>query len=84
MIAACYKSGNNNDKFDNNKDKDYLLLKRWVLMNYMLDHMLDHVLDQMLDHMLDHIITGLMTTALHQIWVKPLNKYPTGLNIFAK
>ena len=28
MTAACYKSGNDNDKFDNNENKVYLLLKR--------------------------------------------------------
>ena len=28
MTAACYKSGNDNDEFDNNKDKVCLLLKR--------------------------------------------------------
>ena len=26
--AVCYKSGNNNDEFNNNKDKVFLLLKR--------------------------------------------------------
>ena len=28
ITAACYNSGNNNDKFDNNKDKVCLLLRR--------------------------------------------------------
>ena len=28
MTADCYKSGNNDNKFDNNKDKICLLLRR--------------------------------------------------------
>ena len=28
MMAACYESGNNNDKSDNSENKVYLLLKR--------------------------------------------------------
>ena len=72
MTAAYYKSGNDNDKFDNNKDKVCLLLKRWGLvshiLDYMLDYMLDHVLDHILDHMLDHIIIGFVTTALQNLF----------------
>ena len=77
MTAACYKSGNDNDKSDNNEDKICSLLKRWGLIGHLLNHMLDHVLDHMLDHMLnymlDHIIIGLVTTALHQMFL-PINK----------
>ena len=66
--VACYKSGNDNDKSNNNEDKVCLLLKRWSLMGYMLDdmlnHMLDYVLDQMLNYMLDYITIDLMITAL--------------------
>ena len=29
MTAACFESGDDDDKFDNNKDKICLLLKRW-------------------------------------------------------
>ena len=54
MTATCYK--NINDKSDNNKDKVYLLLRRWVLVGHMLDHILDHMLEQ--------IIIGLVTTEL--------------------
>ena len=54
IMAACYKSGN--DKSDKNKDKVYLLLKRWGLVG--------HVLDHVLDHMRDHIIIYLVTKAL--------------------
>ena len=68
MTAACYKSGNNDDKSDNNEDKVYLLLKRWGLighvLNQMFDHALNHMLDHMLDHILDNMIIGFITTAL--------------------
>ena len=29
ITGACCKSGNDDDKFDNNKDKVYLLLIKW-------------------------------------------------------
>ena len=45
MTAPCYESGNNDNEFDNNGDKVYLLLKRWALIDHMLDHMLDYILD---------------------------------------
>ena len=60
ITIACYKSGNDNDKSDNNEDKICLLLKRWDLVNHLLDHILNHVLD----HMLNHMIIGLVTIAL--------------------
>ena len=60
MMAASYKSGDDNDNCDNNKDKICFLLKRWGLVNHVLDHMLDHILD----HMIDHIIIALVITAL--------------------
>ena len=46
MTAARYESSN--DKFDNNKDKIYLLLRRWGLVS----HMLNYIVDKMLDHIL--------------------------------
>ena len=57
MTAACYKNGDDNDKFNNNEDKVCLLLRRWGLVGHILDHVLDHVLD--------HMIISLMTMALH-------------------
>ena len=58
MTTTCYKNGDDDDKSDNNKDKVYLLLKRWDLI--------DHVLDHILDHMFNYMIIGLVTTALHK------------------
>ena len=58
MMAACYESGNdddkseNNDKSDNNEDKVYLLLRRWDWVSHVLDHVLDFM------------IIGLMTMVL--------------------
>ena len=52
MITACYKSGDNDDKSDNNEDKNCLLLRRLGLASHILDHMLDHM------------IIGLVTMAL--------------------
>ena len=58
MTAACYKSGNNNDKSynndksDNNEDKICLLLRRWGWGGHVLDHVLDHM------------FIGFVTTAL--------------------
>ena len=68
MTAACYESGNdndksnNNDKSHNNEDKICLLLKKWGWVSHVLDYMLDY------------IIIGLVTTVLHlwriiKIWV---------------
>ena len=34
IMTACYKSGNDDNKSDNNEDKICLLLKRWGLMSY--------------------------------------------------
>ena len=56
MTAAYYKCGNNNEKPDNNEGKVYLLLRRWVLVGYILDCMLDQMLDQVLDHIPDYIL----------------------------
>ena len=56
ITEVCNKNDNNNNKSDNNKDKIYLLLRRWGLMGHVLDYMLDHILDHVLDHMLDHIL----------------------------
>ena len=59
MTVACYESGNdddksdNNDKFDNNEDKVCSLLKRWGWVGHVLDHVLDHM------------IIGLVITALY-------------------
>ena len=61
IITTCYKSSNNDNKSDNNKDKICLLLRKWDLIDHMLDHMLDHVLD----YMLNHLFIGIMTTMLH-------------------
>ena len=50
MTVAYYKSGNkddksdNNDEFDNNEDKVCLFLRRWGWMGYMLDHVLDYMI----------------------------------------
>ena len=66
MTAAYYKSGNDDNKFDNNKYKVYLLLKRWGLLGYVLYHILYNVLDYMLDYILDHRIISFVTTALHK------------------
>ena len=52
MMVAFYKSGDDN-KSDNNKDKVFLLLRKWGLVCHVLDHVLDH------------IIIGLVTTALY-------------------
>ena len=57
MSTACYKNGNNNDKCDNNKDKVCLLLRRWGLVDQILNHVLDHMLDHMLDYMLIRLVT---------------------------
>ena len=71
IMAVCYQSGNNDDKSDNNKDKIYLLLKRWILVGHVLDHILDHILEHVLDYTLDqvlnHVIISLMTIALHRL-----------------
>ena len=64
MTLAHYKSGGNDDKSDNNKDKIYLLLKRWGLIG----HVLDHVLDYVLNDRSDYIIIDFMTMALQLLF----------------
>ena len=48
MMAACYKSGNNDDESDNNEDKVCLLLKIWNLVGQVFDHALDYMLNHIL------------------------------------
>ena len=42
IMAAYYKSGNNKNKSNNNKDKIYLLLIRWVGASYNRLHARSH------------------------------------------
>ena len=65
MRATCYKSNNDSDKFNNNEDKVYLFLRRWVLVGHILDHIMDYMLDHMLDYMLDQRIIGFVILTLH-------------------
>ena len=64
MTAARYKSSNNDNGCDNNKDKVCLLLKRSGLVSHILDHMRDYVLNHLLDSILDKMIIDFITTAL--------------------
>ena len=73
MTATCYKSDNNNDKSDNNKDKVYLLLRRSILVDYLLNHMLDYMLDYMVDHIIINFVTMALQLLSFLIWV-PINK----------
>ena len=72
LTAACYENSNNDDKSNNNKDKVCLLIKRWGLVDHILDHMLNHMLDQMLNHIIIDLITlalqGYCFSQIFWIW----------------
>ena len=44
MMTPAFQKNGNDDKFDNNKNKVYLLLRRWGLISDVLDHVLDHMI----------------------------------------
>ena len=71
ITAVYYKSGN--DKSDNNKDKVYLLLGRWVLVSHVLDHMLDHMFNYMIDAIIINLVTTVVQFPFFLVWA-PTNK----------
>ena len=67
IMATYYKSGKDDNKSDNNKDKVCLLLRRWRLVGHMSGHILDHRLNHMLNHRLDHILDYMIISIVTKV-----------------